>query len=69
MIEIRVQPSTSCFGAFFAWGKVGEITTDCPVKEPGEVWFNWADTHAEAFRKVHDEIEAHLNNSEVRGGL
>lgn len=61
VIEVRVKPSnSSSLGAFFAWGKAGEILTNSPVEEPGDVWFDWADSHAEAYAKVYEEIEEYL---------
>ncbi|MEL6172382.1 MAG: hypothetical protein AAFR02_10280 [Pseudomonadota bacterium] len=66
MIEVRVKPSKChTLGAFFAWGKAGEILTDCPVEEPGDVWFDWADSHDEAYAKVYKEIEESLEEGQV----
>lgn len=56
MIEVRSKPSVR--GEFIAWGKWGRLETDCPLREPGEVWFDFADTAEEAEAKVRGEIEA-----------
>jgi hypothetical protein len=56
VIDVRSKQSQS--GGFVAWGKWGRIVTDCPVREPGNVWFDFGDTPEEAENKVRSEIEA-----------
>jgi hypothetical protein len=42
---------------FTAWGKMGTIQTDCPIKEPGaHVWFNFGLTREEAESRLIDEL-------------
>lgn len=44
-------------GRFVAWGKVGQIETTCPVREPGDnVWFNFGRTRDEAKRNLMEEL-------------
>ena len=42
---------------FWAWGKMGLIQTDSPLKEPGShVWFNFGKTREEAKTRLLNEL-------------
>ena len=44
-------------GGFVAWAKMGPITGDCPVSEPGEhVWFCFGASRDEALRAVLADV-------------
>lgn len=60
MIDVRSKPCNypTPGAKFLAWGKFGRMETDCPVREPGNVWFDYGDTPEEAEGKVRAEIEA-----------
>lgn len=42
-------------GGYVAWAKRTPILTDCPVCEPGEVWFACGQTEAEALGALKEE--------------
>jgi hypothetical protein len=41
---------------FVAWGKRGHIQTDCPVREPGDVWFAFGGTEDAAVGALAKEM-------------
>lgn len=45
-----------CRSGYYAWAKVGEISSDNPVDEPGEVWFEFGDIPDEARGKLLREL-------------
>lgn len=60
MIDVRSKPCANAGPGhrFVAWGKWGRIKTGCPVREPGDVWFDYGDTPEDAEAKVRAEIES-----------
>ena len=53
--QIATIPAES--GGYIAWGKMGTIVTDCPLREPGEhVWFEFGNSRLEALNKLLNEL-------------
>ena len=62
MIDVKSKPCENPEPGFryLAWGKCGALVADNAVLEPGDVWFDYGDTSAEAEAKVRSEIKASL---------
>lgn len=55
--DFEVATAKSKGFGFTAWGKMGRIQTDCPIKEPGaHVWFNFGPTREKARENVLAEL-------------
>lgn len=53
--QVASAPCRSGDG-FYSWAKVGEIVGECPISEPGDVWFEFGRTHDEARGKLLAEL-------------
>ena len=54
--HIHIRARLTKRGDWLAWGKASPLVTDCPVLEPGPVWFNYGPTEAEAVAATAKEI-------------
>jgi hypothetical protein len=52
--QVATMPSVR--GGFMSWAKAGEILGPDPVREPGEVWFEFGRTRDEAAAKLLREL-------------